>query len=141
MDYKEFVSAYGPCEIFGDLWVWHPRADVLNLPAAMDRVLSEAEFMRSQFPESYPYALHPDPNGLIPVAETEAGAIVYLAPPGPDRENWATVVGWRSSWSYHDYGFCEFLLKALTNDLEEPFFHESILEDPGARYQVVGQLS
>ncbi|MFI1967672.1 SMI1/KNR4 family protein [Streptomyces cinnamoneus] len=140
-DYKEFVSAYGPCEIFGDLWMWHPRADMLNLEGAMDRVLAEADFMRSQFPETYPYPLHPAPNGMIPVAESQAGANIYLAPPGSVRDAWMIAVDWKSSWSLYDYGFSEFLLKALKDELDDEFFDESVLEEVTVPYRMVGNVA
>ncbi|WP_327376317.1 SMI1/KNR4 family protein [Streptomyces sp. NBC_01216] len=123
-DYKEFVSAYGPCEIYGDLYVSHPRGSVLNLGGFVDRVSREFNSIRLDFPEKYPYSIFPEPGGLFPIAETMAGTQINILPAGEGPDDWVTVVNWQGWWSEYSFGFTEFLLGALSGDSGIPLFED-----------------
>lgn len=126
-DYKRFVSAYGPCEIYSDLYVSHPRGVILSLEGLINRVFSEFEALRGDFPDKYPYTTFPEAGGLLPVAETVAGTQVNLLPPTGGGAMWTVVVNWQGWWSHYPYGFTDFLYRALQFDPEIPLFEEDAM--------------
>ncbi|TLQ45180.1 SMI1/KNR4 family protein [Streptomyces marianii] len=125
-DYKEFVSSYGPCEIYSDLCVSHPRGAVLNLGGLIDRVIFECDSLRRGFPEDYPYPIFPEGGGIVPVAETSTGTQVNLLPPHGAWSDWTVVVNWQGWWSHHPFGFTEFLFRALSGDSSISLFEEDV---------------
>lgn len=112
-DYRSFASAYGPCVLFGVLYMSHPKGVALNLSKFVARVTAETRESRSISPEEFPYPLFPEPGGAIPVAENFEGDRVYLYPPRKVGDGWTVLVNREARWTWHPVGFFEFILSAL----------------------------
>lgn len=128
LDYKEFVTAYGPGCVSGVLDIFHPRANVggLRLDTLWEHAYNSYRSLSSSYPEMYPYPVYPEPDGLIAVARTFSGNVVYLAPrkllPSV-RNDWAVVIE-MGEFVVLDLSFTEFLCGALTGEVEIPMFEE-----------------
>ncbi|GAA4148704.1 hypothetical protein GCM10022285_57100 [Streptomyces tunisiensis] len=133
VDYKQFVSAYGPGCISGQLYVFHPRAvlgdDGLHLESLWEQTaLTYGELSRSH-PEMYPYPVYPEPGGCIAVARSISGNHVFLKPPSGSVSKWEVVVE-MGQWFELNMSFTDFIWQALNGDLFLPVIEGAPSFDP-----------
>ncbi|MFE2044561.1 hypothetical protein ACFXAZ_27285 [Streptomyces sp. NPDC059477] len=122
-DYKEFVSAYGPGSLNGQLYLFHPRAADGENGLRLEFLWQEAGYVYEQMslidPESVPSPVYPSHGGLVPVARSISGNHVFLAPPAHADENWSVALE-MGAWVFLPMMFTEFLWAALHGRLEAP---------------------
>ncbi len=136
-DYKEFVSAYGPCCINDTLLIFHPAAPrdgSLNLFEEVGNVVDQYRFLRAVQSYEKPYPIYPEPGGCIPVARTTGGNQVFLKPPSGEAPTWSLVVE-MGEWVDFPSDFTYFLYRATVGDLYVPF-----MVDLDVSFEAVGRL-
>ncbi|MFK0252046.1 SMI1/KNR4 family protein [Streptomyces sp. NPDC090445] len=128
-DYKWFVSAYGPCVLYGTFYVSHPRGAALNLPGYIAYVSQEARTSQDYCPEEFPHPVIPEAGGLVPVVETFEGDRVFLRPPDDGTDDWTVMVRWDTwEWDWHRMGFVDFLERVLSEPAEVPLISRDCFE-------------
>ncbi|MEU8779154.1 SMI1/KNR4 family protein [Streptomyces sp. NPDC048606] len=136
-EYKSFVSAYGPCVLHGTFYVSHPRGAALNLPGFISRVSREARDSQGYHPEEFPYAVAPEPGGLVPVIATFDSDLVFLRPPGDGADEWTVMIRWDTfRWEWHRTGFVAFLERVLGEPEEIPLISRESFEWSEVPYEV-----
>ncbi|WP_340558850.1 SMI1/KNR4 family protein [Streptomyces sp. GSL17-111] len=139
VDYKEFVSSYGPCCLSGTLLIFHPKASQgdtsLNLFEEVQLAGGQYEKLKRTPYYEVPYPIHPDPHGCIPVARTSGGNQIFLLPPKGAEDEWNVVMD-MGEWVNFPSGFTYFLHEALSGNLHVPFLQE---EEPS--FEPVGFLN
>ncbi|MFJ8746535.1 SMI1/KNR4 family protein [Embleya sp. NPDC127516] len=138
LDYKRFMSAYGPCVISDTLTLFHPRApnadDSLSLRW---KIATVSDVYEQTEPALVPYRIFPMAGGVFPIGHTPLGHQVFLRPRAARVDDgWSVLVDWGTEWLDYQVGFEEFLTKALAGDVH--FFHDSVLEEPS--YEMVGRV-
>jgi hypothetical protein len=113
-DYKHLVCAYGTGSWKGFLWVLNPFSSnrYLNLFEQAKCQLEAERAIRTDWPRDVPFALYPEPGGLLPWAMTDNGDRLYWLT-AADPVHWPTVV-YESRGPEHELhrlGCCEFLLQ------------------------------
>ncbi|WBB65540.1 SMI1/KNR4 family protein [Micromonospora sp. WMMD812] len=93
-DYRELVGTYGLGQ-FGDITLLTPFAAATSRYADLvwqaGELLDRHREVRREFPEAFPYALHPEPGGLLQWAGTGNGVLLcWLTEGVPDT--WPVVV-------------------------------------------------
>ncbi|GIF67475.1 hypothetical protein Ais01nite_55100 [Asanoa ishikariensis] len=92
-DYRALVAAYGAGQ-FADIGLLTPFTDAgthANLVWQAGDFLGRFADARDEFPEDFPYPLHPEPGGLLPWAGTGNGVqLCWLTEGDPDA--WPVVV-------------------------------------------------
>jgi hypothetical protein len=124
-DYKSLIGAYGTGSWKGFLWVLNPFASnrYLNLFEQAQRQLEAERTIRADWPKDVPFALYPDPGGLLPWAMTDNGDRLYWLTEGrPDT--WDTVVYESRGQKYdsHRMSCCEFLRRWMGGQLRVSVF-------------------
>ncbi|MFI1967677.1 SMI1/KNR4 family protein [Streptomyces cinnamoneus] len=136
-DYKEFISAYGPCCLNDNLLLFHPRGETgdqgLNLGEFLEDVADVYECLKEEDPDEYPYLIYPERGGFFPVGRTSSGNHLFLRPPQPDVESWGIVIH-IGEWEFLDMSFTEFLSLGLSGELFVPLF------DGEPTFEVVGSV-
>ncbi|RSS26108.1 SMI1/KNR4 family protein [Streptomyces sp. WAC05458] len=135
-DYKEFISAYGPGVINGQLYVFHPKGESggegLRLEVLWEQAANTYSELARESPDLYPYPVHPEPGGCIPVARSISGNHVFLAPPVDRGQQWSVIVE-MGGWARFPMSFTDFLWKVLHDELEIPLIEgEPSFEAVGA---------
>ncbi|MEV5580500.1 SMI1/KNR4 family protein [Streptomyces parvus] len=123
VDYKEFVSAYGPGCINDQICLFHPRAERgdhgLHLESLWEQAsLSHAELTRSD-PHSRRHPIYPEEGGYFAVARSISGNHIFLVPPGENRKQWQVAVE-MGAWFIFEMTFADFLWAALREELHIP---------------------
>ncbi|MEU0937027.1 SMI1/KNR4 family protein [Embleya sp. NPDC005971] len=138
LDYKKFISAYGPCVISDTLTLFHPRAPEADDSLSLRRKIRTTSSMYERTePSLVPYRIFPAAGGIFPIGHTPFGNQVFLRSRAHMKiGGWSVLVDWDSTWIDYQMGFEEFLSGALTGDVY--FFHESVLEEPS--YELVGRV-
>lgn len=116
-DYKSFVEAYGLGCIDGFFWTLNPvtQNKHLNLEKRIPSTIKEWSMLREKRVE-IPYALFPDPEGLVPWAITENGDRVHWL----RRSKRLVVVVEHNGlavWDEFPLGTVEFLIGMLNRDI------------------------
>jgi hypothetical protein len=124
-DYKSLIGAYGAGSWKGFLWVLNPFASnrYLNLFEQTQRQLDAERTIRADWPKDVPFALYPEPGGLLPWAMTDNGDRLYWVTEGrPDT--WDTVVYESRGPEYdrHRMSCCEFLRRWVAGELRVSVF-------------------
>lgn len=122
VDYKEFISAYGSGCLNDQLLLFHPKGDPvegLSLEVLMQSAHAAFSVLRERSPEFYPYPIHPDHGGCIPVGRSYGGNHLFLSPPGSDFDRWR-VVAEMGEWAVFDLSFTDFLWHALRGEIYLP---------------------
>lgn len=103
-DYKAFISAYGSGTIGHFISVLNPFSTRpgLNLLEQTKLQLEALSILHSDFGEPQPYPLHPDPQGLLPVAITDNGDVVHWLT-GNSPAGWSIVVNEARSPDYEAF--------------------------------------
>lgn len=133
-DYKEFLDLYGPGSIDGYLSLSRPvEAD----QAELERLWSQEDWRRARIeaPDRYPYAFHPDPDGLISWGSDENGSEYHFLATEPDPDQWRVVVGSECGDWFETAGtFCDFLVRCFDR-LDRPPFMDRGWPGAGARFR------
>ncbi|MDD9380856.1 SMI1/KNR4 family protein [Streptomyces sp. ZAF1911] len=128
-DYKAIVDAYAPVQLNGNLYLSsHPACAWRNLG---QEIRSEAE-SRSEWrswesddlgPDADPRVICNRPqitfgssDGLIPLASTDQGAAVFLAPEVHGYSDGIVVQGSEGDWAGHAMDFAEWLYRYLAGE-------------------------
>ncbi|MFD8020471.1 hypothetical protein ACFV6G_08610 [Streptomyces lavendulae] len=128
-DYKAIVDAYAPVQLNGNLYLSsHPACAWRNLG---QEIRSEAEGW-SEWRSWESDDLEPDADprvicnrsqinfgssdGLIPLASTDRGAAVFLAPEVHGYSDGIVVQGSEGDWVGHAMGFAEWLYRYLIGE-------------------------
>jgi hypothetical protein len=126
-DYKAFVEKFGTGAINQFIWVLNPTAanPYLNLLKQMAPILGALKEVRDNG-EPSPYALYPEPSGLLPFAKTDNGDAMFWLTQG-DPNEWPVVVNAARDASYEkfDCNMTRFLAGILTRNLRCSIFHDS----------------
>jgi hypothetical protein len=93
-DYRAFAEAYGPTLVGGWLWVWVPHADDRGgYPEVVTERHGWLRSLRDNDPRTHPYAVHPEPGGLLVWGNTRGGEIFYWdTGSAPDPDRWVTRI-------------------------------------------------
>lgn len=132
-DYKRFVTAYGPGCVNDQLYVFHPRAASGDEGLRLELLWEQASYAYSELsrntPSGYPYAVHPEPGGCIPVARSVSGNHVFLAPPGAVERDWSVLLD-MGQWISLRMSFTDFLWAALSGELDVPVVEGEPMYEP-----------
>jgi hypothetical protein len=126
-DYKSLIGAYGTGSWKDFLLVLNPFASnrYLNLFEQTQRQLDAERVIRAAWPSEVPFAIYPEPGGLLPWAMTDNGNRLYWLTQGhPD--DWPTVI-YESRGPRHDrhqVSCCEFLRRWVAGQLRVSVFPE-----------------
>ncbi|MET8968716.1 hypothetical protein [Streptomyces hydrogenans] len=127
-DYKAIVDAYAPVQLNGHLYLSsHPACTWRELG---EEIRSTSSIWAESRWESYD--LEPDedprvicnrpqidfgtPDGLIPLASTDQGAAVFLAPEVHGFPDGVVVQGAEGEWAGHRMAFAEWLYRYLIGE-------------------------
>ncbi|MCX5401782.1 SMI1/KNR4 family protein [Streptomyces sp. NBC_00102] len=132
-DYKNFVSAYGPGCINDQLYVFHPRASRgeqgLRLFSLWSQVASSHQELSRLDPDLYPYSVYPADGGLVPIARSISGNLVFLSPASASGAGWGVAVE-MGGWAMIEQGFSDFLWAALNGELFIPIIEGAAKFEP-----------
>lgn len=142
-DYREFSELYGWGAVRGELSILTPliprgKAGWLNVDGGFSRV---AEYtnqeigrafreMRSNSPQSYPYAIYPEPGGLLAWGRNGNSDHCFWLTKGADPDRWPVVVwsrGMRPSraWREYDCGMVELIHRIV--DGNDPYLNKLLV--------------
>jgi hypothetical protein len=119
-DYIQFIKRYGTGVVAGWLTVLNPFAkdEHLNLLHAGFEFLGALRELKSEYPETVPFPLHYEPDGLLPWGVSIDGDIFCWRTTGLSG-HWTTVViGRHTDPEAFPLAFSPFLRGILTNELE-----------------------
>ncbi|MGW5349070.1 hypothetical protein ACWERV_00940 [Streptomyces sp. NPDC004031] len=139
-DYRAFVDAFGPGELYGRLAVGTPGPlrDGSDGTAALRAYLADATTLcdalrglRLEYPDAFPYPFHPEPGGLLPWGGGISGEqLFWLRRPGTAPEEWPVVVWDKAQWREYPPGMVTLMrlaasgaddfLRALFYDADAP---------------------
>jgi len=116
-DYLRFVQSYGPGVIDDFLYVFIPQAanDNLRLESQYERQTSALRSLR-EHGVHIPFAIHPEPGGILPWGVTDNGDVCFWKTQGEDPDRWEVAVadGRMSYWFEYPGTMSELLLGVLT---------------------------
>lgn len=140
-DFKQLIETYGLgqfVDFITPLTPFEPR-DLLMRSAR--GILDSERSFRTRNPDKSPYALYPEPGGLLEWAGTDNGdRLCWLTEGEPDR--WSTVAWNQRSWSYDVFavGAVEFLHGWLTGDIETMVFSPRDANEPAPWFEPFREL-
>ncbi|MEW2252333.1 SMI1/KNR4 family protein [Streptomyces sp. NPDC058733] len=125
VDYKEIVDGYAPVHINGHLYLHHPATERWNLGEEI-RSTSES-WSQIEWDEGEPEG---DPRlslgvseltfgtaeGLIPIAATDRGEVIFYAPRGASGNGSLFVENGEGEFFEYSFSFAEWLWRWLTGD-------------------------
>ncbi|MGW6449921.1 hypothetical protein [Lentzea sp. NPDC055074] len=126
-DYRVYADNYPALCVEGFLHVSHPVGE-WALREAAEAALVPLRGHREEFPEFVPYALFPEPGGLLPWGITDNGDDLFWSTEG-DPDDWRVVVSDHAEWWTHDGGVLSFLSGLLRREIECPLLPR--LGEPG----------
>lgn len=135
-DFKQLIETYGLghfVDFITPLTPFGPRA--LFLRSARGILDSERAF-REQHPNDSPYALYPEPGGLLQWAGTHNGdRLCWLTEGEPDH--WTTIAWNQRSWRYNVFpvGAVEFLHSWLTGHITTTVFRPRDADQPAPWFE------
>jgi hypothetical protein len=128
MDYKAIVDAYAPVQLNGHLYLSsHPACAWRELG---EEIRSTSEVWTESRWESYdlepeadprvicnrPQITFGTPDGLIPLASTDQGAAIFLAPEVHGFPDGVEAQGAEGEWGGHPMSFAEWLYRYLIGE-------------------------
>jgi hypothetical protein len=140
-DFKQLIETYGLgqfVDFITPLTPFGPRD--LFMRSARDILDSERSF-REKNPDLSPYAIYPEPGGLLEWAGTDNGdRLCWLTEGEPDQ--WSTVAWNQRSWSYDVFAVSavEFLHGWLTGDIETTVFSPRDTDEPAPWFEPLREL-
>ncbi|MFI9105870.1 SMI1/KNR4 family protein [Streptomyces fildesensis] len=137
-DYKNFISAYGPCCLSDQLLLFHPKGEEgdwgLNLRDLIRNSTEAYSALVGGHPEMYPYPIYPQRLGGIPVGRTSGGNHLLIVPPASVDGGWEVLVD-MGEWAHFEMSFTDFLWLALREELFVPVIEGDL------SYEVVGGVT
>lgn len=134
-DYKELIWTYGSGKFFDFLGFYNPfdPNKYVNFPNASKMVLESLGSLKRKFPDELPFALYPDPGGLLPIGQTDNGDYIHWHTRGQPDE-WGVVVTESRGPNYDviENGLAEFLCALATHELELTAF--PLMDDAPANF-------
>jgi hypothetical protein len=131
-DYKRYIEEYGEGCVDEFLWVLHPTTSNVNLRLAVQvrRQLDAQRTIREGFPHDIPYALFPEPHGLLPWAFTDNGDVCFWLTAGPPHA-WTIIVneGRGPLWDSFAGSMTDFLVSVLVRAYQCPIFPNDFPSD------------
>jgi hypothetical protein len=125
-DYKALVDRYGTGIIDRFLWVLNPASanSYLNLLRQNEPILNALKELR-EAGEPCPYALYPEPGGLLPFGKTDNGDALFWQTVG-EPNKWPVVVNAARDPSYEKFecDMTDFVEGILTRRLRCSVFPE-----------------
>lgn len=119
-DYKEFIRRYGNGLLLDFIWISVPLSDSDN---CLERgVPLVNRIFATEFPD-FPYAIWPDPGGVLPFGTSEDGGYLFWRMTGPPSE-WS-IVAWGREFEtceVFDCGLAEFLVGVATGAFRPAHF-------------------
>ncbi|MBR7827938.1 SMI1/KNR4 family protein [Actinospica sp. MGRD01-02] len=140
-DFKQLIEAYGLGQFVDFITPLTPfgSRDLL-MRSARDILDSEHSF-REENPEDSPYAIYPEPGGLLEWAGTDNGdRLCWLTEGEPDQ--WTTIAWNQRSWSYDVFpvGAVEFLAGWLAGRIETTVFSPREPDQPAPWFDPYREL-
>lgn len=127
-DYKEFVSAYGSGRINGFLWVLNPasRNENIELLQQIEVRLDALRQLKSDG-EQLPFDLFPSMNGILPVAVTDNGDVLFLRMQ-PNCNKWSVVINEARSpeCEEFDLSWSDFIVALISNKIKSNIIPMSV---------------
>lgn len=119
-DYMQFVDLYGSGEIGGWLTVFNPFSKNPNISFVEQffYVLSSISEIKKEFPESCPYPLLFEPEGLLPWGISIDGDIYCWSTTGSSGKWKIVIIGRHSEPEEFQYSFSEFLSGVIKGTIE-----------------------
>jgi len=124
-DYKAIVDAYAPIKINGHLYLSHPATERWNLGESI-RSTAEAwsaidwdDFDPDEDPRvvlGLPELEFGTKEGLLPIASTDRGDTVFLAPLPDSQERRLCIADGDGGWYEYRIGFAEWLYRFLVGE-------------------------
>ncbi len=120
-DYREFVLTYGT-GLFAQFYrVYNPfSADTyMSLYAQVQKTCDWRRRTKAEFPERVPYAIYPDPGGILPWGNDENGHDYYWLTRG-SPEDWTVVADdvRGAGFSQHNCTMTGYLLGVLSKRIK-----------------------
>jgi hypothetical protein len=139
-DYKAFIDMFGTSYLGSFLYLFNPFSsdETLNLVAQSADLLDVMRSLQEEFPdEEIPYALFPEPSGLLPWGITDNGDVLYWLTAG-DPDQWTVVINESRGPLIDEYAMSitTFLATFLTGQLESEVFPDDV-PDPDALFAPV----
>jgi hypothetical protein len=131
-DYQALAENHPVLRLADFLTVFHPTGrtefdTLLGYGLELTRAVRD---VAADFPEMYPYAVYPDPGGLLCWGVTDNGDQCYWLTVG-DPGSWPVVIGDDDhSWRF-DGTVTGFLLGLLEGTVRCPLFPDLAVQDPG----------
>lgn len=123
LDYKQFVSAYGPECVNENLYLFHPKvhpgSDALPLLDLLGQVARTYPVLAQDDPDLCPYPIFPEEGGAVAVGRTTSGNCLFLLPPNRPGAAWSILME-MGGWFSFEMKFTDFLWSALVGELEVP---------------------
>jgi hypothetical protein len=115
-DFKQFIGTYGSGRINDFIWMLNPfsHRKNINLIEQQSRQLNALRTLINDFGERCPYALFPEPGGLLPCGFTDDGDIIHWLTSGVPSE-WGVIVNDSRGPQYakYDLSLTEFLFRIV----------------------------
>lgn len=119
-DYKSFIANYGSGAISDFITVLNPFSnnENINLLVQADRQFQALEVLKREFSETYRFLTSAVPGGLLPVAMTDNGDVVYWYLKGK-QDDWTIIVNDSRGPEFEEFDFnlTTFLAHLLENKL------------------------
>lgn len=118
-DYMMFIDRYGSGQIGNWLSVLNPFSGNPNisLKEQFFRLLSSIGTLKKEFPESCPFPLLFEPDGLLPWGISIDGDIFCWQTKGPSGRWPVVVIGRDSDPQIFSFPFSQFLAKCITGEV------------------------
>jgi SUKH superfamily protein len=130
-DFKQLVERYGLGQFVDFITPLTPFGPHALLIRHAHRLLESEQAFRARNPDKSPYALYPEPGGLLEWAGTDNGdRLCWLTTGDPDQ--WTTVAWNPRSWRFdpHPVGAVDFLHGWLTGDITTTVFGDANTTNP-----------
>ena len=119
-DYKDFIAHYGTGVLCGFIRVFNPfaQSEYTDLVSSAKRINSMNYSLKESEGQKFPFAVFPDPSGLLPWGTDDNGNYYYWLTEGqPDK--WVVVVGAgrHAKWQRFDLPMTSFLTRAIRREV------------------------
>ncbi|MCF2530393.1 SMI1/KNR4 family protein [Yinghuangia soli] len=134
MDYKAFVSSYGPCILGDELVLFHPRApagpDAADLRWKVESHVYAYESMREWHPQSIDFVAYPQAGGYFPIGHNHMGVGWLVAVEGAEHANGPVLLDYGADQRELDMPFLEVLYRGLRGEFNGEIFSDTAVENP-----------
>ena len=129
-DFVEFIGKYGSGEICRWLWVHNPFASPEGeaFVPSMLATLGAFRELKASHPETIPYPLHYEPNGLIPWGTSIDGDAFCWLSSGLPSQGPVVVICRHAEPERHEVGMVPFLDGLLTGSIRSNAWPTDVVE-------------